>query len=281
VVLANTCGKAKHGHSAVIGPDGSVVAAAENEERLLTVSIDPAKASRAEAIRREKHPVLRRFWEEGRKGLRGHLTPTEPFQPYISPEVDVRLAVAQMSCSGDVRTNVSKMAAMIVKASAGGADIVAFPELAVTGMSDEEVRRAGARELDDALARIREVARSKRICTVFGMPHTEDGKRTNAAFVVGSDGSIVTRYYQLAVDRPHLFQPGAAASSMWFRLNGVPAVVSIGNEGLWSEIAELAALAGAHVHLHIDNDPATGREASLRRLQIWANLAHLEPSPLP
>jgi hypothetical protein len=60
---------------------------------------------------------------------------------------------------------------------------------------------------------------------------------------------------------------------MWFRVKGVPAVVTIGREGLWSEIAELTALAGAHLLVHIANDMTTGRDASLRRLQIWANLA--------
>jgi hypothetical protein len=151
-----------------------------------------------------------------------------PFQPYTSPEIDVRVAVGQMSCSRNVRENVSKMAAMMMKLSAGGADIVAFPELAVTGRAEEDVQRAGDKELAEALALIRELARSRSICTVFGMPHRENGKTTNAAFVVGSDGSVMTRYDQLAVDRPHLFQPGATASSMWFRLNGVPAVVPSG-----------------------------------------------------
>ena len=38
---------------------------------------------------------------------------------------------------------------------------------------------------------------------------------------------------------------------MWFRVKGVPAVVTIGRDGLWSEIAELAAVAGAQVHIHL------------------------------
>jgi hypothetical protein len=42
---------------------------------------------------------------------------------------------------------------------------------------------------------------------------------------------------------------------------------------LWSEIAELASLAGTHLHIHIANDILAGPDANLRRLQIWANLA--------
>ena len=60
---------------------------------------------------------------------------------------------------------------------------------------------------------------------------------------------------------------------MWFRVKGAPAVVTIGKDGLWSEIAELAAHAGAQIHVHVDYDRRTGEAAGLRRMQLWAVLA--------
>jgi hypothetical protein len=60
---------------------------------------------------------------------------------------------------------------------------------------------------------------------------------------------------------------------MWFEVKGVPAVVTIGKEALWSEIAEMAALAGAELHFHLSYGHDAGAEAALRRLQIWNNLA--------
>jgi hypothetical protein len=42
---------------------------------------------------------------------------------------------------------------------------------------------------------------------------------------------------------------------------------------LWSEIAELAAHAGAQIHVQIDYDRSTTKSADLRRMQIWAALA--------
>jgi hypothetical protein len=63
-------------------------------------------------------------------------------------------------------------------------------------------------------------------------------------------------------------EPGTEPASMWFRVRGVPAVVTIGRDGLWSEIAELAAVAGAQVHIHLAAEPP-----SLRLLQTWSNLA--------
>lgn len=274
VLFANTAGRGRHGHSAVIGPDGAVIAAAAgNAEELVTAIIDPAKASRAEATRRRQHPLLATFWKEGLKILTGGSDKREPLEPYTSPEVEIKLAVAQMACSSKLSENVEKMAAMIREAAAQGADVAVFPELAVTGAREEDVLRADERTLTRALEQVREAARSAGIYTVFGMPYYVGRKRTNAAFVVGPDGAILTRYDQLAVDRPRLFTAGSEAGAMWFRLKGVPAVVTVGREGLWNEIAEMTSLAGAQLRFHVSYDLSTGEQASLRRLQIWANLA--------
>lgn len=65
-------------------------------------------------------------------------------------------------------------------------------------------------------------------------------------------------------------------AAMWFRVKGVPAVVTIGQDALWTELAELAAVAGAQIHVHLDHDPASSPEAGLRRLQVWSNLASFQ-----
>ena len=41
---------------------------------------------------------------------------------------------------------------------------------------------------------------------------------------------------------------------MWFEVRGVPAVVTVGRDVLWNEIAELAAIGGAQIHCHLAND---------------------------
>jgi len=274
VVFANTAGPGRHGHSAVIGPDGAAIAASTgNAEELITALIDTSKASRGEATRRQQHPLLGRFWNEGLKILTSGSDQIKPPDQYSSPELEIKLAVAQMACSRKVSENVEKMKAMIREAATNGTDVVVFPELAVTGAREEDVLSADKETLGKALEQIREASRQAGIHTVFGMPHDAEGKRRNAAFVVGPDGAILTRYDQLAVDRPRLFTAGSAAGAMWFRVKGVPAVVSIGRDGLWNEIAEMTSLAGAQLRFHLSYDQSTGEHASLRRLQIWANVA--------
>ena len=173
--------------------------------------------------------------------------------PLKSAETDITLAAAQ------VTDNLAEMEAMIGKARAKGADLVALPERAIA---------------ETALARLQAAAREHRITVVVGMEHRGEGGRYNSAFVIGPDGSVLTRYDQLSATAP--FQPGVNPAAMWFRVKGVPAVVTIGRDALWTELAELAAVAGAQIHVHLDHDPATSPEADLRRLQVWSNLASFQ-----
>jgi predicted amidohydrolase len=236
VIFANSAsgeGKLGHGHSAIIAPEGEIVASIpDDKETMIVADIDPARATRAEAIARRDHPVLRRLWEPKPDKL-------ARFQPLESPTRTLEIAAAQV-------TGLDAVEAMIREAGDHGADIVAFPERAITG----------------GLDRVRAAARAHRIHVVVGMAQ----ENRNSAFVIGPDGDVLTRYDQLTATAP--FEPGTSPASMWFRVKGVPAVVTICRDALWTEIAELAAVAGAQVHIHLAAEPP-----SQRLLQIWSNLA--------
>jgi hypothetical protein len=60
---------------------------------------------------------------------------------------------------------------------------------------------------------------------------------------------------------------------MWFQTKGVPSVVTIGGDALWSELAELAAWRGAQIHLHLAYTNDTTPDEAQRRRQLWANVA--------
>jgi hypothetical protein len=112
-------------------------------------------------------------------------------------------------------------------------------------------------------------ARENSITVVVGAEHRgADGLR-NSAFVIGPDGAVLTRYDQLSATAPH--QPGTDPRAMWFRVKGVPAVVTVGRDALWSELAELASVVDAQIYIHLDRDDAPGER--LRRLQVWSNMA--------
>ena len=244
----------RHGHCAIIAPEGRIAAAARDDvETIVVADLDVAQATRAEALARAAHPALRPFWEAGVKLQSGLPVETPALRQLKSAETEVTLAAAQ------VTDNLSTMEAMIGKARAKGADVIAFPERAIS---------------ETALERLQAAASEHRIIVVVGMEHRGQGGLRNSAFVIGSDGSALTRYDQLSATRP--YQPGVNPAAMWFRVKGVPAAVTIGRDGLWTELAELAAVAGAQIHVHLDHDQASSPEADLRRLQVWSNLASFQ-----
>jgi len=285
VIFANTAKENRaakhdgHGHSAVIAPDGSLVCAAGTEsDRLLVARLDLAKATGRQAQLRRNHPAFKAFWDVGLDILhgrapRGGKVDVPPHDVLRSPAVTLKLAAVQMACSRRVDDNVRRMSELIAKAAAEGADVIVFPELAVTGARAEDILAADDAALQNALRTLQKAARSHRVHVAFGTPWFDAGKRHNAAIVLGPDGNVLTRYAQLVVDRPELFSAGQSTRDLWFRVKGVPGVVTLGRDALWSEIAELAATRGAQLHLHIAYERDTSAEGALRRNQLWVNLA--------
>jgi predicted amidohydrolase len=159
-----------------------------------------------------------------------------------------------MSCSSSIAVNVEAIRNHLKQAAAAGLDLVVFPELAVTGDREEDVRRADPKTLDAALDTIRGTAREHKLTVVFGSPAYVGGQRRNAAYAIGPDGKLLTRYDQIVVSRPELFQGGMSTKAMWFPVNGVWSIVTIGDDILWNEMAELAALRGARLHCHLHHD---------------------------
>ena len=255
-----------HGHSAVFSPDGQCVASLAGEvDALLVCNIDPSVATGDFAQQRKKHPLVGSLWSFDTDSA-------EPgdWEGLTSQEETLTFAAAQMQCYDDIDGNMALMRAQIGTAANKGADVIVFPELAVTGALDKDIEAADEMALEMALDLLSASAKTMDIGVVFGMPYFEGGKRYNGAFAVGKDGQILTRYAQTVVDRPHLFAAGDQLQSMWFDLQGVPVAMLVGmQEALWSEYSEMAALHGAQVLMHLCYD---GGDPLFRR-QVWANMA--------
>jgi predicted amidohydrolase len=241
----------KHGHSAVIAPDGRVVASTRSDaEEIVITEIEPSQATRSMTLARGQHPVLRPFWEAGIRLQQGETIATPDFKPLRSPALDITLAAAA------IVNDVERMEAAIVEASARQADLIAFPAQAVS---------------EDSRPRLQAVAKKNQICVAIGARHKAAGGETNSAFVIGPDGSLLTRYDQLSATTP--FLPGEDARAMWFRVKGVPAVVTVEQDALWTELAELPAVAGAQIHIHLDRAADDNATTKMNRLQSWVTSA--------
>jgi hypothetical protein len=199
---------------------------------------------------RAAHPALLPFWEAGLKLHRGETVEVASFQPISSTATEITLAAAP--AAGDL----AQMQSLIREASARKADLVAFPALAVPLSALESLRAA---------------AKANQITVVFGTKYRDEVGWHSSAYVIGPDGAMLTRYDQLSAIPP--LERGTDARAMWFRVKGVPAFVTIGRDALWTELSELAAVAGAQIHIHLDHDLDDGSPAVQRRLQTWANSA--------
>ncbi len=267
-------GNRGHGHTALIAPDGSLLASAAGErDKIVLADLDLAQATLEMAVRRSEHPLFAAWWEMGRQIHRGQDFPYSEVPALGSSNNSVKCGFARMPCTSSIEQNVRAMQNHIKQAAAAKLDLVVFPELAVTGDRREDIERADESVLAAALDTICRSAQEHKLTAVVGAPSLVGGKRRNSAYAIGPDGSILTRYDQIAVGRPDLFERGMSTKAMWFQVNGVWSFLTIGDDALWTELAELAALRGARLHCHLSFRHGRNQAEALRDDQVLANLA--------
>jgi predicted amidohydrolase len=257
------------GGSAIIRPDGSIqVYLTYEKDVMLVEEIDTGLVTAAQASRRRNHPIFKSFWYMGKRLMEGEqVTPIPNIKPYSSKPRSIKIAAAQIACSRNIDDNVSRIKSYIRQAAANAADIVVFPELAVTGYEKDDISAGSPSALNSALNEIRNEAKSRDIYVIVGMPFFVDGHRENCAFVIGDDGNIRTQYAQLRTTRSDLFRAGLSTSSMWFNLKGVHSIVTIGGDAQWVEISDLAANRGMYLHFHISYEADSSPDAAVLRKQ--------------
>jgi NAD+ synthase (glutamine-hydrolysing) len=133
----------------------------------------------------------------------------------------VRIALGQINTTvGDLAGNVAKMAEWSGRATEAGADLICFPELAVTGYPPEDLvlRREF---VDDNLEALEDLARETAGgCSVLtGFVDRSDQGLHNAAGLLAG-GKVVARYHKVKLpnygvfDEQRYFVPGEAACSV-------------------------------------------------------------------
>ena len=141
-----------------------------------------------------------------------------------------------------------------------GADLVAFPELAVTGYPPEDLVFR-PRFVRDNVERMQEIASvSEGIAAVFGFVDSDDHLRNAAA--IASDGRLVGVYHKRRLpnygvfDEQRYFEPGAECPV--YRIGGVPVGFNV-CEDIWFEEEDdpivLQSRAGARLVVTINGSP--------------------------
>ena len=185
----------------------------------------------------------------------------------------LRLALAQYDFAvGAVAANAAKVGELIAQARAGGAWLVAFPELTLSGYPPEDLllRPSFLAACDDELAALASATRG--IAALVGHPHSE-GEVFNAASLL-RDGRVECTAHKQALpnygvfDDKRYFRPGHA--SVTTVIDGVTVGLLICEDVWQPEPAAQVAAAGAELLLVINASPWDAAKQAEREAVLTA-----------
>ncbi len=172
----------------------------------------------------------------------------------------IRLALAQINCTvGDLGGNVRKITEYLEKAESLGADIVSFPELAVTGYPPEDLLLKPS-FIEDNIAALDKVAKSVgNMVAVIGFVDRKKSDIYNAAAIIYK-GKVAGVCYKMSLPNYGVFDEfryfKAAPSQSIFRLGNIIIGANI-CEDIWHKEGSVAmhAAKGADLILNISSSP--------------------------
>jgi len=185
----------------------------------------------------------------------------------------IRLALAQHDfLVGDVEGNLSKARLLIDQARAAGADLLVFPEMALSGYPSEDLllRPGFQRACMEAVKQLAESVQG--IDVLIGHPWSEAGQRFNSASWL-RNGAIIGQYHKQCLpnyavfDERRYFTPGHQA--LVIELKGVRMGVIICEDAWESAPARQASQEGAEILL-IPNASPYRTDKLLAREQLLA-----------
>lgn len=159
------------------------------------------------------------------------------------------IAAAQMKFRAAIADNVAWISQSIQAAAKAGADVILFPECAVTGYNCDFAALSPT-QIEAALGAIARAARAARCHVLVGSPTFARGKRFNSLVVFNRRGQEIFRYSKI-----HLTQRDArffarGEKLAFFRLDGIPCTAIICHERRFPELVRLPVMLGARIIFH-------------------------------
>ncbi len=192
----------------------------------------------------------------------------------------LRIALAQIGPAvGDLDGNVAKICAAYDAAEAAGCDIVAFPELAITGYPPEDLVLKPGFVADNLTALGKVAARTRRCAAVVGYVAADRDLYNAAAVCAG--GEVLGTYRKRLLpnyavfDEARYFTPGAESDPYeLYVIGGVKVGISI-CEDVWSPTGPLAeqAAGGAEINININGSPFHAGKAAARERMLATRAA--------
>ena len=167
----------------------------------------------------------------------------------VIPATPIRVALAQIECPwADSQANLWRMAGWAERAKTGGADMVVFPELSITGICKDERLASITETLDGpSVAYVRALARDLGLAIGFGFSEKADGLPFNAYAVVEPEGSLAGVYRKNHIPKLEVpFWRGDTARPV-FRALGRSMAVSICWDNRHPELLRHYSRGGAEI----------------------------------
>lgn len=192
----------------------------------------------------------------------------------------LRIALAQINPTvGDLDGNVAKICAAYDEAEAAGCDIVAFPELAITGYPPEDLVLKPGFVADNLSALDAVAARTGRCAAVVGYVAADRDLYNAAAVCAGGEVKGTYRKRLLpnyaVFDEARYFTPGTDSDPYeLYVIGGVKVGVSI-CEDVWSPTGPLAeqAAGGAELNININGSPFHAGKSGARERMLATRAA--------
>ena len=189
-----------------------------------------------------------------------------------------RLAMAQMNPTvGDLDGNTRAILRLIDEARALGADLVAFPEMALTGYPPEDLLLKPQFVHDSLRFRDQVVAQTQDIAVVLGCVDRNEHLYNAAA--VACDGKLIGVYHKIYLpnygvfDEKRYFEPGRECPV--YVINGVSIGINV-CEDIWYEVGptEVQCVAGAELIININGSPYHTGKLDFREQMLAARAVH-------
>ena len=191
-----------------------------------------------------------------------------------------RLALAQINSTvGDIPGNTAKIIEYVERAREAQADMVAFPELAITGYPPEDLLFKTSFLQANVEAMQQVVAAAKGIAVVVG--YVEMGPDIANAAAVGYDGRLIDTYQKMSLpnygvfDEDRYFRRGDTCPV--YTINGTVVGVNI-CEDIWYPVGSIAVqrVAGAELIVNINASPFHAGKRVYREKMISTRAADNE-----
>ena len=167
----------------------------------------------------------------------------------LMKRIKLQIAAVQMRFRPTIGQNVEQIVDRIHSAARAGADVILFPECAVTGYR-RDFKGLTPGPVNQGCADVARAARAARCHVLVGSPTFRNGNWFNSLLVFDRRGRKVSEYSKIHLTAwdGRFFHPGKSLA--FFRIDGVPATAIICHERRYPELVRLPVMLGAQIVFH-------------------------------